>query len=469
LAVVDWLTNGSLLQTTTAEMDGAAQRWVGLSAAAWLLPPAGGGQQQQLGDTQLLAMRQFSPQLSGTQQAVNLLVYGSATRALPRQRALEGTRSQSELNGGNIEFLNISYDVDQFNVTYFKALLAETHTNSFNHELCEQSTYTNLLSILGNTTDFKVDRRQFRVWVELLPPTEAFPKGDNCQPPFDDPRTPFNESSYFNFSTSGVLSEGPSAGQRITFAYWDYAGWGALIGRLSVQFPQLVAIEIDDFTHDVAPPDGMFTPELLGNIVNNLHRHSSTISFIPNIYYSQDAPVFQQWPDLSLIGDAMLYFFRNQKQGAGPCSPAACVWGPSATHGERGGGCLAGACAESTVANIPSELVEIERWLPPGRPLIFGIYAGGHSSLGSPTARYVDDVLAFVLQRAEITGGGVMLWPMLAPCGGAGMGHVPASTSSSVCTGGDGWAKDGVPWLIELCAKGCAVRDNFGRAAAGGY
>ena len=61
------------------------------------------------------------------------------------------------------------------------------------------SSAANLLSILGNTSDFLVDRRPFRVWVELLPPTEAFPKGDDCQPPLDDPRTPFNESSFFNW------------------------------------------------------------------------------------------------------------------------------------------------------------------------------------------------------------------------------------------------------------------------------
>lgn len=311
---------------------------------------------------------------------MNLLVYGSTARALPRQRALEGTRAQSELNGGNIEFLNISADVDKFNVSYLKSLLAETHTNTFNVEVCEPFTYTNLLSILGNTSDFAIDRRQFRVWVELLPPTEAFPKGDDCQPPYDDPRTPFNESAYFNFSTTGTVPEGPSAGKTIVFPYWDYAGWGALIGRLANEFPHLVAVEIDDFTHDVAPPDGMFTPELLGRIVNNLHQQSATISFIPNVYYSQDQPVVKQWPDLSLIGDAMLYFYRNQKQGAGPCAPASCVWGPGAKHGERGGGCLAGACAESTVANIPSELVEIYSWLPPGRPLVFGV-SNKHESL----------------------------------------------------------------------------------------
>ena len=165
----------------------------------------------------------------------------------------------------------------------------------------------------------------------------------------------------------------------------------------------------------------------------------------------------------------MLYFFRNQKQGAGPCAPPSCQWGPSAygPHGEREGGCLAGNCSESTVANVPTELVEIFSWMPAGRPLVFGIYAGGHSSLGSPTARYVDQVLELVLSRAEVAGGGVMLWPLLAPCGGVGPNQLPAP-GGAVCTDtpvAKSWYA-GTTFCIELCAKGCAVRDRFAQAAA---
>ena len=39
-----------------------------------------------------------------------------------------------------------------------------------------------------------------------------------------------------------------------------------------------------DFTHDVAPPHGLFTPQLLSLIVNNLHTYSPTISFTPLVY-----------------------------------------------------------------------------------------------------------------------------------------------------------------------------------------
>ena len=84
--------------------------------------------------------------------------------------------------------------------------------------------------------------------------------------------------------------------------------------------------------------------------------------------------MYQEWPDLSLIGDTMLYYFRNQKEGAGPCAPATCKWGPS-DDGSHEGGCLAGACAEPTVANVAEEVKEIVAWLPAGRRVIVGFYA----------------------------------------------------------------------------------------------
>jgi hypothetical protein len=57
-----------------------------------------------------------------------------------------------------------------------------------------------------------------------------------------------------------------------------------VFGRLAVQFPHLVAMSIDDFTHDVSPPHGLFTPQLLAEIVNSLHRNSPTINFAPLVY-----------------------------------------------------------------------------------------------------------------------------------------------------------------------------------------
>ena len=236
---------------------------------------------------------------------------------------------------------------------------------------------------------------------------------------------------------------------------------GEVFGRLAVLFPHLVAMSIDDFTHDVAPPHGLFTPQLLAEIVNNLHTHSPTISFTPLVYYSQELPVFEQWPDLSLIGDGLAFYFRNQKQGAGPCASASCVWGPSDTTGEHAGGCLAGICAEPTVTNVGGEVADIRAWMPQGRPLVVGFYATGHSSLGSPTARYVREIMPMILSQPGVQGS--MVFTMLAPCGGAGRNSL---STEPVCTDNpadQAWFKH--DFEIEFCAKGCAIRDAYAAAA----
>ena len=69
-------------------MDGTSQLWKSATAANWL------GSDR--GDQQLLALRAYNSTLSGKQQAVNVLVYGSATHVLPRRTAVMGTLAQQE-------------------------------------------------------------------------------------------------------------------------------------------------------------------------------------------------------------------------------------------------------------------------------------------------------------------------------------------------------------------------------------
>ena len=185
----------------------------------------------------------------------------------------------------------------------------------------------------------------------------------------------------------------------------------------------------------------------------------------------------------------MLYYFRNQKEGAGPCKPATCQWGP-ADHGAHAGGCLAGACAVPTVANVVEEVREIVAWLPKGRRLIVGFYATGHSSLGSPSTNYVREIIPTILDQPGVGGimfcefdnwfavfrsavdasslaqflpmfiGSVVADTMLSPCGLVN-GSWP---NGEICT--DAPVKP-PEFEIELCAKGCALRDAFAVAALG--
>ena len=279
------------------------------------------------------------------------------------------------------------------------------------------------VTLLEATRDFYVDRQSFRLWIELLPPSEA--ESDQCMPPNDHPLTPFNESAFFANASN----------------YQDYAAWGALIGALANYYPHLVALYMDDFTHDIAPPH-IFTPELVATTIGNARRAAPWMSFSPAMYarprrsefvaatprrrcgysrgyesrrrrgvdvdmpvetsrgdaaaatwlysvatsallryYSESSQPFgERWPDILMTVDAPTFYFRNQKEGAGPCSDLSCPWGSRMT--EREGGCLAGACAEATSWNVVDEIDDVRAWLPAGRRLLVGSSPGGNQQKG---------------------------------------------------------------------------------------
>ena len=110
-----------------------------------------------------------------------------------------------------------------------------------------------------------------------------------CAVPPDDPRTPFNETSFFN----------------TTLGYLDYVGWSALMGQLSALYPHLVALQvggmvvllclrrvahhcngelgmrqIDDMSHDIEPPSGIFTPSIVAQMTSAMRRVSPWMALI---------------------------------------------------------------------------------------------------------------------------------------------------------------------------------------------
>ena len=110
---------GRLVMGAQADFDGIAQTWAGLSAVRWLDAPG----------SRLVALRRYDARLSGSQQAVNALVYGAPRLVLPRRATLLHTLGQQESSSAQ-NFLNFSSDVDKYNVTYIKGLMTETHTNT---------------------------------------------------------------------------------------------------------------------------------------------------------------------------------------------------------------------------------------------------------------------------------------------------------------------------------------------------
>ena len=171
-------------------------------------------------------------------------------------------------------------------------------------------------------------------------------------------------------------------------------------------------MNIDDFTHDVGV--GMpFTPNLVARMTSALRSQGAPwMGLATCVYYSQNGVwSFGRWPDLPMVLDAAVSFFRNEFQGVGPCVSTAsrhCPWGPMSkgppptTTGA--GACLAGACADTTVLNAPLEVAHMSTRVPVGRSLLFGFYATGHSSLGQPSAAYVAGLMQMAGHLPRVDG-----------------------------------------------------------------
>ena len=210
----------------------------------------------------------------------------------------------------------------------------------------------------------------------------------------DRPLTPFNETALF-------------AGAN----YTAYTRWGALLGRLAALYPHLVAVDIDDFSSNVR--SGAFDGDYVARLTSAMRARAPHLA-LSSVLYSD----FASFPDLALMLDAPVFFFRNAMEGAQTCAPAACPWGPHAR--QHAGACLAGVCAEPTTFNAPLEIGRVVAGMPPSRSVIAGYYATGHSSSGQPTARYVSRLLQTLAVQDRVAG--VMTYcakAALRPCEGA--------------------------------------------------
>ncbi len=354
---------------------------------------------------------------------VTALVLGDGRLLDVRVGRLHGTLGQQEFKSTfNSTTGNVGNLTAPLNATRLIELLLETNTNSFTYTVCD-CVFTgpnwdcSSLSKFAYFVDFLVAleksnmqhrdvtgslRAQVQVWLGLYPPTES--DLAVCMPPADDPRTHANETAIF----SGR-------------GYKTYGAWALLAGQLAQQFPFMVAVNVDDMSLNIAPPKGTFTPALIAEMTSNMRTYAPWLSLASTVYYSENgAIVWKNWPDLALALDAPVFYFRNQKQGAGPCAAPQCVWGPLASNKSHGGGCLAGACADSTAVNILGEVADMGVALPPGRALQVGFYATGHSTLGTPTPTYVArvlDLLGAMLADAGSRVAGIVVYTTKAPAG----------------------------------------------------
>jgi len=360
--------DGTATLATSGSSDLAStedQPWKAIAAADFLRGDAGA-------DELLLAR-----QASGT-FAVDLFVYGNPYHTEWRAAALRHTEAQY---AGEPRPDGAEAPAD---LATLRAALADTHTTVYNFLLYDTTgqDYLDFVRFLEETRDFCVDGRQLRVWVTLIPPTEA--RSGRCSTPADSPWTPFDERELVP-ATGGVP------------ACQNYVGWADVFGRLAAIYPHFVAVNVDDFSHNVPDP---FNPETVARMTARLRAQAPWMSFAPTSYYAQGGTfVARRWPDLALTLDSVLFYFRNEKEGAGPCASGACT-----VPGSCPEACLAEECAEATIPNAPGEIADVAAWLPGERRLQVGVYASGHSACGTPSIRYVHDLLETALDQPRVDG-----------------------------------------------------------------
>ncbi|HEY3450359.1 MAG TPA: VCBS repeat-containing protein [Myxococcales bacterium] len=378
-------TNGSTTLATAGQAgldSDAAQPWSGLVATDWL-----GGDSAA---DELIALRQPTGAFD-----VGVLVYGSDWHDLRRRQAIAHTRGQYDNKSAFFD------PVASPKVAKLQQWMSDTHTNTYNMMLWDETgkDYLDLVEVLEGTRDFAVDGRKVRLWVTLIPRTESAAHdagfGLKCSVPADSPLTAWDEKTLFD----------PSLGNG---GCLDFRGWGKALGRLAAQYPQLVAVNIDDFTHNVGWSSIEIHPDTIAAMTAEMRSQAPWLALAPTFYYREGgAFVLDSWPDVGLALDSILFYFRNEKQGVGPCASAACgVPAPAKCTGA----CLAGTCAEATVANAPGEIADMAQGLPGARRLQFGVYASSHSTCGQPSAAYVENLLETVLTDPLVEGASVYVF-----------------------------------------------------------
>ena len=146
------------------------------------------------------------------------------------------------------------------------------------------------------------------------------------------------------------------------------------------------------------------------------------MSLIPTVYYPPLMKDHPRWMDLQLALDTMLFYFKNEKQGTGPCAPSNCLM-PDGTRPQPNA-CLAGVgppltvtgpCANKTVPNASGEFGDVFKLMVPGRKLLGGVYFTGHSEFGEPHPTYDFQLTGQILNDSRFYGALVYILQKLPP------------------------------------------------------
>ncbi len=174
---------------------------------------------------------------------------------------------------------------------------------------------------------------QIAVWISLVPPSESKPIAKWSSEPFG----------------------------------MDYIKWSEEIAKLSVTYPNLIALSIDDFVHNL----DFYTPEYVKEMMDTIDDINPSLQFIPCSYYKQITVDFAEKYGYML--DGILFPYRAESEGANL----------------------------QNAGLVDREISTLRSLFNKGMPIYIDVYLTAHSRLGGSTPSYVEEVIRRGKEHAD--------------------------------------------------------------------
>lgn len=147
----------------------------------------------------------------------------------------------------------------------------------------------------------------------------------------------------------------------------DYQRWAVEFAKLSVQETNLVGWSIDDFTYNLK----FYTPEYMEKMLAAEYKINPRLAFVPCCYFKPTTAAFLK--KYEQFFDGLLFPYRH----------------------ESGGANLKDADL------VESEVKKLKGMTGADFPIIVDVYASAHSTLGSSTPEYVEQVMVSAKSCAD--------------------------------------------------------------------
>ena len=257
--------------------------------------------------------------------------------------------------------------------------------------------YKSLIELLES---LKSTGSPIKVMALLVPPVESNGVPSYYPNPGDSPYIGSAELGSGITDERALFSGGPSNPNAN-----DYPAWFKLLGILANKYPNLVAINIDDFSHDAVETgtSKTFNRVVLGKMMKNLREHNEDIAFLPTAYYSITTSGML-W--LREYTDGFIFYFRNEKYKNNTIISPPDVTRSGTSWNMHGAVVLPSSEIAGGQNYINTEINDFSTWMANSNRLLFlGIYASTHSqSRTAPTAFTTDKLMGHAKTNANCDG-----------------------------------------------------------------